>query len=374
MIDIDKFGKITKPILPTVYEDAFSYLEEVAYLRDGVIEVSTQSNENKENLNKKVSHEEMENTYKINKDGDFKGSWFGIKHPVASEPGIQGQVTKNMNDIESIQQGIASEVVSRRVRGQNSVDSPAGTFDFANFAGQGKTTGIPIGGVIHHYTDGKVIQIDNVGQGNVIVTMVNANNPVRRADKPDTFFGNGYYLQLMTNNPNTKEVYSHFVIDEKGNPFWNGVLPSGAKTNTTVLTNAKDDNSTPAFEYVVVNKHVRPYTFKNGGNLLFYMEDRSGVASLNTINDFLELRSTAINGGIRLVSNGNGTIDLIGLGRSKGINGDTRDILVREVGARTGYPTENLKTGMMVFDTTLNKPVWRNATNTGWVDANGASV
>ena len=47
-----------------------------------------------------------------------------------------------------------SEMVSRRVRGQNNVDSPAGTFDFANFAQQGNETGIattPIGGIIHYY-------------------------------------------------------------------------------------------------------------------------------------------------------------------------------------------------------------------------------
>ena len=92
-----------------------------------------------------------------------------------------------------------SEMVSRRVRGQNNVDSPAGTFDFANFAKQGQETGIastPIGGIIHHYTDGKVLQIDNVGENNVILTMVTANNPTRRPDKDSTFYGNGYFLQL----------------------------------------------------------------------------------------------------------------------------------------------------------------------------------
>ncbi|HBW3685703.1 DUF2793 domain-containing protein, partial [Klebsiella pneumoniae] len=30
--------------------------------------------------------------------------------------------------------------------------------------------------------------------------------------------------------------------------------------------------------------------------------------------------------------------------------------------------------GMEYFDTTLNKPIWRNAANNGWVDAAGNVV
>lgn len=37
-------------------------------------------------------------------------------------------------------------------------------------------------------------------------------------------------------------------------------------------------------------------------------------------------------------------------------------------------PNTYASSGMIVFDTTLNKPIWRNATNTGWVDATGTSV
>lgn len=37
-------------------------------------------------------------------------------------------------------------------------------------------------------------------------------------------------------------------------------------------------------------------------------------------------------------------------------------------------PTVGLVAGLMAFDTTLNKPIWRNAANTGWVDATGTAV
>lgn len=264
---------------------------------------------------------------------------------------------------------IKTEVVSNRVRGQNSADSPAGAFDFANFAQQGKETGIastPIGGVIHHYTDGKVLQIDNVGEGNVIVTMVNANNPTRRPDKASTFFGTGYFLQLMTNNQNTGQVYSHFVIDQNGNPFWGGVKPSGAKTNTTTFTNAKDDGSLPCFEFVPVNKHVRPYQFKNGSsNTLMYIEENGEVCSIATPKTYVELKGV----NARIVGT---EISLVGTVKAKGLNSDMREVQLREVGARTGYSTESLKTGMMIFDNTLNKPLWWNGT--AWVDATGATV
>jgi hypothetical protein len=37
-------------------------------------------------------------------------------------------------------------------------------------------------------------------------------------------------------------------------------------------------------------------------------------------------------------------------------------------------PTANLLPGMHLFDSTLGKPIWRNAANTLWVDATGATV
>lgn len=37
-------------------------------------------------------------------------------------------------------------------------------------------------------------------------------------------------------------------------------------------------------------------------------------------------------------------------------------------------PTANLWPGMQIFDSTLGKPVWRNAANNGWVDATGTAA
>lgn len=48
----------------------------------------------KESDNKKVSHDEMNSIYKIDKNADFTGSWHGIKKPTASQEGLQATVDK----------------------------------------------------------------------------------------------------------------------------------------------------------------------------------------------------------------------------------------------------------------------------------------
>lgn len=48
----------------------------------------------KESNNKKVSHDEMKNIYKLDETGDFTGSWFGIKKPTASNEGLASTVEK----------------------------------------------------------------------------------------------------------------------------------------------------------------------------------------------------------------------------------------------------------------------------------------
>jgi hypothetical protein len=57
----------------------------------------------KESNNKKVSHDEMNRIYKIDKDANFTGSWHGIKKPTASQEGLQATVDKiNEEDIPKI--------------------------------------------------------------------------------------------------------------------------------------------------------------------------------------------------------------------------------------------------------------------------------
>lgn len=64
----------------------------------------------KESDNKKVSHDEMNNIYKIDKNADFKGSWHGIKKPTASSEGLQATVDKILEeDIPSINEQMGNK-------------------------------------------------------------------------------------------------------------------------------------------------------------------------------------------------------------------------------------------------------------------------
>lgn len=44
------------------------------------------------------------------------------------------------------------------------------------------------------------------------------------------------------------------------------------------------------------------------------------------------------------------------------------------VGATSARPTVATYPGQKYFDTTLGYPVWRNAANSGWINASGTSV
>lgn len=73
-------------------------------------ELGEQTNYNTDELeqvkisdNKKVSHDEMKNKYKIDENADFTGSWYGIKKPTACQEGLQATVDKiNEYDVPKI--------------------------------------------------------------------------------------------------------------------------------------------------------------------------------------------------------------------------------------------------------------------------------
>jgi hypothetical protein len=48
--------------------------------------------------------------------------------------------------------------------------------------------------------------------------------------------------------------------------------------------------------------------------------------------------------------------------------------VVAQLGTTANRPVGNLHSGQPYFDTTLGKPIWRNAANSGWIDATGTAV
>jgi hypothetical protein len=62
-------------------------------------------------------------------------------------------------------------------------------------------------------------------------------------------------------------------------------------------------------------------------------------------------------------------------GVNAGVSDDESDSEVSFAsGTTVQRPTTGIDAGFTYFDTTLNKPIWRNASNDGWVDATGATV
>lgn len=56
--------------------------------------------------NKKVSHDEMHNTYKIDENANFTGSWHGLKEPTLSDEGLKATVQKHTTEIAQLQKDV----------------------------------------------------------------------------------------------------------------------------------------------------------------------------------------------------------------------------------------------------------------------------
>jgi hypothetical protein len=121
---------------------------------------------------------------------------------------------------------------------------------------------------------------------------------------------------------------------------------------------------------------VETFNVSTGGNVFSYsnkylMRNTSnnqeyGLFGTNSIPD-LSADDKAY-GSLLLVRDGSGKDRLAYL---KGPYG-WRNVLVSKAAATTGRPTSGIGNGYMMFDTTLNKPIWWNGTD--WVDATGTVV
>ena len=188
-------------------------------------ELGEQTNNNTDEIekvkisdNKKVSHQEMPDTYKIDKNANFTGSWFGIKKPTASQEGLQGTVNKiveeDIPNINSQMDTIKSNHVIYNDRELKDGNNYA--LDVANFVGQGL---YPTGSnennkyrcaVFHNYVDTEVLTIDNVGEMSSIFVR-NARNSERRIDKESNFIPKSNYLDFRQGFMNEDGTSHSFV-------------------------------------------------------------------------------------------------------------------------------------------------------------------
>lgn len=102
-------------VRPALYDDqSMTVIESEAEVRARVSDVIDYCNKMGIDIDelkkKKVTYEDMWKMYKlfydnINNTCDYRGSWWGIDRPEKAEPGIQGVVTKNRQEIEEARLG-----------------------------------------------------------------------------------------------------------------------------------------------------------------------------------------------------------------------------------------------------------------------------
>lgn len=259
-----------------------------------------------------------------------------------------------------------TNLTNKRVLVENDKDATKTTLESANYAGQDLGKSAPIGVIFHHYTDGTLAQIDNVGEDNTILVLKNAKNPVRRPDKPENFSGTGNYVSLVKQNGDTGANYNLFVLNKDGEFWWSGSDGKGNYNKPVRLTTNKDDSGVPAYIIEAYKKHLNVIRLTNGGSAMLDIKNNGDrvdfiIPSAQASGAYFETQS----GGLRF-NPASKVTEFIG------------DFKVGD-GANWNYPqyisngpTENRPTvtraGQCYFDSTLQKPVWRNGSNNAWIE------
>lgn len=251
------------------------------------------------------------------------------------------KITANENNIASMK---------KKTETINAVSDTKGSLDVANFAGQGQPNA-PIGNIFHHYTDATMMQIDNVGQANAIMVLKNAQNAVRRPDKPANFVGSGKFLSLYEHNNATSSADELFFISKDGEFNW-----TGAKGLASFVQNKTDDN-TFGYRFRLNNAHYNVFDFINGGNQLFYILNNVTKTRLDFVTP------VAQSNGMHFESKA-GNINFLPAGKAT-VKGSK--IQTAQSGTTANRPA-TADIGETYFDTTLNRQIVRNASNNGWVD------
>lgn len=223
-------------------------------------------------------------------------------------------------------QGIAGGIFS--------INSPLSTvslIDFANFAGQLLGTLAPNGVVIHHYTDGTLLRLDNVGAGATIRSHM-ARNASRRPDKPADYIGTGNHLQFSSE---AGSLYNFFmtpnldaVWQNKGSSFISGAKSSEGGGFCHTFTGYGFQPLHTAF-MASANRMLYVGEHAADGRAQITSERAQGL-EIRAENGLLRLKT--IPGGSVILNNGDqGYIQNQGTGKTK-IEGGTADKSVSILG------------------------------------------
>lgn len=198
---------------------------------------------------------------------NFRAKFTSRKNPVAIFPGFQGI---NNPDCGSV-------------------------LDLASFGGQGIGGFNPIGYVFHHYSDSRMVQMDNVGANNEILYLKNATNSIRRADQPADFIGSAKFISLNRQESDgaggVTGTLEGFYISKDFELVWT--------QQTTGTATARFWNNVSAgsgfWTHEFKNSSAQQYIFRvdNGGSTPFSVQWISGANSTQvSAHKALQLKAT----------------------------------------------------------------------------------
>lgn len=239
----------------------------------------------------------------------------------------------------------------------NTKGSTKGVMDIANYAGQGLSNSqAPKGIIYHHYSDGDMLRLDNVGSGNTILTLNNAWNPNRRTDKGENFVGNGNYIKCLRYNLSLKQYEEIFKIDSLFNWF--------VKTGKTFeIFQNKSDTNTWGFGLKCNTAHEHYITLSNGSSTLARF-----MHSDNFTRAVVDIPPNNTNG-LRIVSN-SGDVEINT--NNGALKSNNKYVQLLQGGSTNNRPS-NPPNFFQYCDTTIIKTVWFYPDGT-WRDAMGAIV
>lgn len=328
----------------------------------------------------------------------------------------------------TIAQDVRPQGFAGGVFGINSPLSTKSLQDFANFAGQTLGSAAPAGWVFHHYTDGELLRIDNVGSGRGL-RIHNAQNPSRRPDKDPSYVGDGPFIYLSTQSDALRTWFMskdlEMIWQTKGSDIISGV----DSTINGFCHTLRGYNYQPLHTAFVASGTRIMYVGEaaaGGSAAALLRSERTGGFKLSAQMGLMTLETVA-NGSVVLLNGTEGYIQNGSTGRLKleggsadksvkingplqlnrytnaaaipaltlneralawpndinrvaiwdgngwfDIDGRTLSLIKGTTAQRPATLTATNDVGFEYFDTTLGKPVWwKGAT---WVDATGAAA
>ena len=102
---VDKYTELKmwcQKVIPLVYDDSLSYYEFLCKVLKKLNDLGITFNEFlsyiKSELDLRPTYEFINNNMKLSNEGDFTGSWFGIKRPTQSQEGLAGAVEQILDE------------------------------------------------------------------------------------------------------------------------------------------------------------------------------------------------------------------------------------------------------------------------------------